>query len=118
MAEPIQDYIAKHMFDAGGLTGTTYYYRITARDQTRSFHYATKTMVEYDSLAWVDGCITLTEEEVALAAKTGVFRVIMFKEIPGGVYNITVHKQAGAGPVPADDLVEHWQQKHGSIFGF
>ena len=118
MAEPIKDYILKHVFDAGGSTGKVYYYRITNRDRTQIVHNTTKELKAPGDILWADGCFPLAEEEDAGAVGMGVYRIIFFKELPGGVYNVTVHEQAGAGPVPTDNVVEHKQQKHGSIFGF
>lgn len=118
MAEPIKDYILNHVFDIGGSTDKVYYYRITSRYQTTVLHKSTKVLMAPGDISWADGCFALSEEEDSEAEGMGVFRVIFFKEMPGGVYNVTVHEQAGDDPLPADDIVGHTQQKHGSIFGF
>ncbi len=118
MAEPIKDYISKHVFDAKGFTGDTYYYRITSRDKTLIWDNAAKVLKAPGDLTYLEGVIPLVETEDSTGAKLGVFRIILFKELPGGTYNITIHKQEDAVAVPSDDIVEHSQQKHGSIFGF
>ena len=107
MAEPINDYILKHVFDAGGSTGKVYYYRITDRDQTKVLHKTTKVLMAPNALLWVDGCIPLEEETDLAGDPIGVFRIMFFKEMPGGVYNVTVHEQATAAPLPTDNVVEH-----------
>jgi len=118
MAEPINDYILKHVFDAGGHTGKTYYYRITNRYQTLVVHKTTKSLIPPGDIPWADGCIPMVEEVDSLAVGMGVFRILFFASMPGGVYNVTVYEQAGGIPVAEDNLAEQNQQKHGSIFGF
>ncbi len=118
MAEPIQDYVLKHVFDVQGYTGGNYYYRIMNRTTSQIWNNTTKTLVAQSSLPYEDGCIALASLEDGDSDPLGIFQVMFFKEMPGGVYSVTIHRQDGGDPKREDDLMEQWQQKHGSIFGF
>jgi len=118
MADPIQDYILKHVFDAGGSTGKTYYYRITDRYQTRIVRDADKVLVPTGDLTWAEGSIPMEEEKDSASAGMGVYRILFYATMKGGVYNVTVYEQLGGSPDPTDDVVEQKQHKHGGIFGF
>lgn len=115
---PIRDYTLQHVFDAGGHTGKTYYYRIMDRATSKVVHATTHVLTAADELTWAESAIFLTEIEDNLGAGTGSFPIIFFKEMPGGTYEYCVYEMLGGSPANTDDVAEVGTEKHGGIFGF
>lgn len=118
MVYPIRDYTLQHVFDAGGHTGNTYYYRIIDRATGNVVHATTHVPTAAEDLTWAESVIFMTEEEDSSGAGTGVFPITFFKEMPGGTYEYAVYEMAGATPANTDDVSETGTEKHGSVFGF
>jgi len=109
----LADYCERNLFDAGGHTSNVYYIRIIRRVDSYVWDPTNKIMVPADAIPW-EGSTTILQEKDA----TGVFPVVMPKEVPAGTYDITVYKMSGSIPQNTDDVEKQWETKKGGIFGF
>jgi len=109
----LADYIERNLFDAGGHTGSTYYLRIVRRVDSYVWDPTNKIVVPAGSIPWAGSTTVLQEED-----GTGVFPVIMPKEVPAGTYDFVVYKMLGSMPQDTDDVERQWETKKGGIYGF
>jgi len=104
-------YIDTIIFDSGGHTGKTYYFRIVEEDTGKAWDTSQKALSL--TASWENTAIAMTEQ-----GTTGQFPVVIPDELPAGKYNIVVYEQAGSAPSNTDDIVEKYLRQKGSIFGF
>jgi len=109
----VDDYADRNIFDAGGHTGNVYYIRIVRRDDGYVWNPTSKTLVDSASASWASTIIVLVEK-----GTTGMFPIVIPKELPADVYDVVVYKQLGSTPQNTDDVENQWSFAHGSIFGF
>ncbi len=112
MALP-NDWIERHLHDACGHTGNTYYMRLISRTDSKIWNPNSKEMKAVGSITWANSVTLLVEE-----GTTGVFPVVMSKDVPADTYDIIVYKQLGGAPANTDDIEKQWEVKVGDIFGF
>lgn len=109
----LSSYVERNLFDAGGHTGNVYYIRIVRRSDSKVWNPTTKEM-EYALLVnWIDSITYLVED-----GTTGVFPIIIVKELPAGTFDCIVFQQLGSEPANTDDVTKQFEFKHGDIFGF
>jgi hypothetical protein len=72
-----------------------------------------KLVLPVDLITWAES-ITILQEQ----GTTGVFPVIISKDLPAGIYDVIVYKQLGSFPQNTDDVERQSELKQGSIFGF
>lgn len=109
----LADYIDRNLFDAGGHTGNTYYNRIVRRVDSYIWNPTSKKMLPVDLITWVDSVTVLQEE-----GTTGVYPIMISKDLPAGTHDVIVYKQLGSVPQNTDDIERQFELKHGGIFGF
>jgi len=107
------DWIERHLYDAGGYTGNTYYIRIICRQDSKVWDPVNKVMKDEIDITWADSADLLVEE-----GQTGVYPVVISKDLPAGTYDVVVYKQLGSFPANGDDVEKQWEFKNGDIFGF
>lgn len=105
------DYTSQNVFDAGGHTGNTYYYRIVGARDSKIWNDVLKVMAL--GVSWNDSVMTLAE-----VGETGEFPVIIPGELPAGLYDVVVYLQAGSEPASTDNVEKQWTETKGDIFGF
>ena len=106
-------WIERNLYDSGGHTGNIYYIRIVRRQDSYVWDPINKAMKKESDIPWADSADELVEQ-----GQTGVFPVVIAKEIPASTYDIIVYKQLGSGPASSDDIEKQWETKIGDIFGF
>lgn len=109
----LANYIERNLYDAGGHTGNTYYTRIVRKVDSKVWDPSNKEMMDESEITWENSTTLLVEE-----GSTGVFPIIISKDLPAGTYDIVVYKQLGSLPQSTDNIEKQWEIKHGSIFGF
>lgn len=106
-------YYDKHYFDAGGVSGNTYYNRIIRRGDGSVWD-ATTGKMELNP-TWAGSAVAMTERP----ANTGQYPVRIPSDLPKGhTYEIVVYLQAGSNPVNTDVPQDNYETKVGGIFGF
>jgi hypothetical protein len=109
----LADYVDRNLFDAGGHTLSTYYNRIVRRVDSHIWNPTSKLVLPVESITWAES-VTILQEE----GTTGVFPVIISKDLPAHTYDVIVYKQLGSVPQNTDDIERQFELKQGSIFGF
>ena len=109
----MSDYIERNLFDAGGHTDNIYYIRIVRRSDSKVWNPTTEEMVDGALADWDDTITFLIED-----GTTGVFPIIIVKELPAGTFDCIVFQQLGSEPANTDDVTKQFEFKHGDIFGF
>jgi len=107
-------YVDIIIFDAGGHTGNTYYYRIVISNSGYVWDAVAEEMVAPDVGIWEDTAIELVEQ-----GTTGQFPIAIPADIPAGdKYDIIIYKKDGSIPQNTDDVERQMQITKGGIFGF
>jgi len=69
------DWVERHLYDAAGHTGNTYYIRIVRRSDSKIWDPSNEVMKDVEDITWA-GSVTLLVEE----GLTGVFPIIIPKD--------------------------------------
>lgn len=108
------DWIERHLHDAGGHTGNIYYIRIISRTHSKIWDPTNKVMKAVGDITWDASTILLVEEGL-----TGVFPIVIAKEMSADTYDIIAYRQLGSTPANSDDVEKQWESKlGGDIHGF
>lgn len=107
----LNDYIERIVYDLSGHSGNTYYCRIVRRSDGYAWDTVAKAYAAEPN--WSNSAIELTESD-----SEGQFPVIVPSELPAGVVDVIVYKQAGGSPANPDGVESQWTITKGSIFGF
>lgn len=144
----MSSYVDRNIYDAGGHTGNTYYLRIVRRDSyiwnpttgtflvTGSISWAESVtllveigttgvfpvLIPRDWRTIEDIARELYDEryiDLTSAQKQAVAaEVATIKNLPAGIYDMVIYKQAGASPANTDDVEKQYETRVGDIFGF
>lgn len=109
----LADYVERNLYDAGSHTSNTYYIRIVRRVDSYVWDPSNKKVVDESEVSWESSATVLVEEGL-----TGVFPIVISKDLPAGTYDVIVYKQVGSVPQNTDDVEKQYEFKQGSIFGF
>lgn len=107
----LADYIDRIVYDSGGHTGNTYYYRIVRRSDGYTWDDVAKAYAATPD--WENSAIALVESD-----QEGQFPVIIPSELPAGLIDVIVYLQAGSSPANSDNVEKQWTTTKGSVFGF
>jgi len=108
------DWVERNLYDSEGHSNSTYYIRIIRRKDSYIWDPINQEIVAVDAITWEDSTTLLVEQ-----GETGVFPVVVDKDIPAGTYDIIAYKQLGSAPANTDDVEKEWETKlGGDIFGF
>lgn len=68
----MSNYVERHLYDAGGHTGSTYYIRIIDREDSKVWDKDNEVLKDVSLVSWVESAIMLIEEGL-----TGVFPILI-----------------------------------------
>jgi len=109
----MDSYIDRHLHDAGGYTGNTYYVRIIRTADSKVWDNNSESLKDVGDVTWDNSAKELVEE-----GTTGTYPVLIPEDFPAGTYEIIAYLQLGSSPDNTDDVEKQWQTKVGDIFGF
>ncbi len=109
----MESFIDRHLHDAGGYTGNTYYVRIIRTYDSKVWDNDSETLKDVGDVTWANSAQALVEE-----GTTGTYPVLIPEDFPAGTYEIIAYLRAGANPVREDNIEKEWQTTVGDIFGF
>jgi len=109
----MDSYIDRHLHDAGGHTGNSYYVRIIRTLDSLIWDNNSESLKAVGEVTWDNSAQPLVEE-----GQTGTFPVLIPEDFPAGTYDIIAYQMLGSEPANTDDVEKQWQTRVGDIFGF
>lgn len=98
-------------YASGGHVDNAYYYYRALRRDGYVLNGSTKQYEQ--SPTWAASAIDMPED-----GTTGAFPVTIPADCAAATVDIVIYKRAGSSPANTDDVVDQYQTKIGSIFGF